>query len=52
MQKAGKAFGLTFEEPGYISVKSERPEDYIKEINIDIKKNGNPLIVVTYIDRK
>jgi hypothetical protein len=43
LTKAGASYGIVVKDPGYISVKDgDYEEDWLDEIDKDIKKNGIP----------
>lgn len=51
LRKCSEVFGITVEDPGFITVQSNRIEDWKKEINKDIADNGNPQIVLLFFQK-
>lgn len=50
MKNASVAFGIKVEEPaGFITVKSNKPADWISELDKDIKANGAPTFIISLI---
>ena len=47
--KASEAFGVKFEEPGFITC-SQNVQDWKKELAADIEKNGKPQIIVLFFN--
>lgn len=51
-KRAGQTLGINFDEPGFITVNTNRFEDWKKEIQKDVDKNGIPQFIVTIMKKK
>lgn len=49
LSKAGATYGLKFKDPGFLSVASNRVEDWMKNLEKDVNQNGVPQIIVVYL---
>lgn len=49
MIRASEAFGIKVHQPSFIVMNGFKIQDWEKEISLDIKKNGAPQIILSWI---
>jgi hypothetical protein len=47
-----KVFGIQFKDPIFLTTKSNRPDEFIKVLESELKQTPKPQIIVSIIDRK